>query len=99
VIPVPDDEAGELPRAYVALNSTKAASEVQEKDIYEGVKEKVAPYKELNGGVIFTDAIPKALLVSVAADVLQLALFSFADGGALDRAWSGCYFLPIPVPI
>jgi 4-coumarate--CoA ligase len=71
VIPVPDDEAGELPRAYVVLNSTEAASEVTEKDIYEWVKEKVAPYKKLKGGVIFTDAIPKAASGKILRRVLR----------------------------
>jgi 4-coumarate--CoA ligase len=71
VIPVPDDEAGELPRAYVVLNSTEAANEVQEKDIYEWVKEKVAPYKKLKGGVIFTDAIPRAASGKILRRVLR----------------------------
>jgi 4-coumarate--CoA ligase len=71
VIPVPDDEAGELPRAYVVLNSTEAASEIQEKDIYEWVKEKVAPYKKLKGGVIFTDVIPKAASGKILRRVLR----------------------------
>jgi 4-coumarate--CoA ligase len=55
-----DDEAGELPRAYVVLNSTEESSEAQDKDIYEWMKEKVAPYKRLSGGIISTEAMPKA---------------------------------------
>ena len=51
------------PEQYVVLNPTEAANEVQEKDIYEWwVKDKVAPYKKVNGGVIFTDTIPNGSL-------------------------------------
>jgi 4-coumarate--CoA ligase len=57
VIPVQDDECGELPRAYVVL---KKDSPPTEKDIKEWVKERVAPMKRLEGGVIFIDEIPKS---------------------------------------
>jgi 4-coumarate--CoA ligase len=71
VIQIPDDEAGELPRAYVVLNSTDGASEVTETDIYEWVKERVAPYKRLDGGIIFTDAIPKAASGKILRRILR----------------------------
>lgn len=57
VIPVPDDEAGELPRAYVVK---KPNVEVTEEQVINYVAEKVAPHKKLRGGVIFTDVIPKS---------------------------------------
>jgi 4-coumarate--CoA ligase len=60
VIQIPDDEAGEIPRAYVVLMPAEVDLKVQEQDIYEWVKERVAPYKRLDGGIIFTDAIPKS---------------------------------------
>ena len=56
VIPVEDDEAGEIPRAYVVR---KDGSDVKEEDILAWVKERVAPHKRLRGGVRFTDSIPK----------------------------------------
>lgn len=56
VIPVEDDEAGEIPRAYVVR---KDGSDVKEEDILAWVKERVAPHKRLRGGVRFIDSIPK----------------------------------------
>lgn len=56
VIGVPDDAAGELPRAYVVQ---KPGSSVTKKDIIEFVEAKVAVHKRLNGGVVFIDSIPK----------------------------------------
>ena len=56
VIPVENDEAGEVPRAYVVLAEGSSMSEA---DIQEYVATKVAPHKKLRGGVVFTEAIPK----------------------------------------
>lgn len=60
VIQVPDEAAGELPRAYVVKNGNEEASKTTEMDLYEWIKERVAPHKRLDGGVIFTDVIPKS---------------------------------------
>lgn len=57
VIPVLDEEAGELPRAYVVKNDNAVVSE---EDIIKYVENHVAPHKRLRGGVIFTDSIPKS---------------------------------------
>ena len=57
VIPVPDEEAGEIPRAYVVKREN---SSVTEQDIVTYVVAKVAPHKRLRGGVRFTDKIPKS---------------------------------------
>jgi len=56
VIGVPDDMAGELPRAYIVK---KEGISVSKSDISEFVDTKVAPHKRLKGGVVFIDAIPK----------------------------------------
>jgi acyl-coenzyme A synthetase/AMP-(fatty) acid ligase len=56
VIGVPDDIAGELPRAYVVK---KEGILLTEKDIIEFVDAKVSHHKRLKGGVIFLDVIPK----------------------------------------
>lgn len=56
VIGVPDDIAGELPRAYVVKKNDVSVSK---DDIAEFVDVKVAPHKRLKGGVVFIDAIPK----------------------------------------
>ena len=58
VIPVLDEEAGEVPRAYVIR---KEGSTVTEEDIKAYVASKVSPHKKLRGGVRFTDKIPRSL--------------------------------------
>jgi acyl-CoA synthetase (AMP-forming)/AMP-acid ligase II len=59
VIPVLDEEAGEIPRAYV-VKQPNCSSDFGEKDIIKFVEGHVAPYKRLRGGVRFTDAVPKS---------------------------------------
>lgn len=65
VIGRPDDASGELPRAYVVLKEQQSTATADEQatnrdDIYEWVKSRVAPYKRLDGGIVFTDKIPKS---------------------------------------
>lgn len=57
VIGLPDDRAGEVPRAYVVL---MPGSNVSEETIADFVAKDVAPHKKLLGGVHFTDVIPKS---------------------------------------
>lgn len=54
VIPCPDDEAGEVPKAFVVLKGEVTADEIM-----EFVSERVAPYKKLRF-VEFIDKIPKS---------------------------------------
>ncbi len=56
VIGIPDDEAGELPKAFVTL---KPEMEATETDIKDYVAEKVATYKQIQM-VEFIDEIPKS---------------------------------------
>ncbi|EDO41288.1 predicted protein, partial [Nematostella vectensis] len=56
VIGVPDDEAGELPRAYVVSDGS-----LTEQDVMQFVEERVAPYKKLRGGVEFIDSMPRSV--------------------------------------
>ncbi|CAG5124191.1 unnamed protein product [Candidula unifasciata] len=56
VIGVPDERAGELPRAFVVK---KLGVKVTEKDIVDFMKDKMAPSKRLHGGVQFIDEIPR----------------------------------------
>ncbi len=58
VIPVPDDEAGEVPRAYV-VKQENCRADFSADDVIEYVHSHVAPHKRLRGGVRFTDSIPK----------------------------------------
>ncbi|HVF31603.1 MAG TPA: 4-coumarate--CoA ligase family protein [Acidimicrobiales bacterium] len=56
VIGVPDDEAGELPKAFVVRREGASLSEA---DVQEFVKDKVASYKQVRQ-VAFVDEIPKS---------------------------------------
>ena len=58
MIGVPDDRAGELPKAFVVK---KANHEITEEEIVKYIEERVAPYKNLRGGVEFIDKIPRSL--------------------------------------
>ena len=72
VIQLPDDESGELPRAYIVLKDKEQVDEDQVRDeIYEFVKERVAPYKRLDGGIVFTDAIPKSASGKILRRILR----------------------------
>ena len=59
VIPVLDDAAGEVPRAYV-VKQDSAPSDFCADDVIEYVHARVAPYKRLRGGVRFADSVPKS---------------------------------------
>src|SRR5262249_59622881 len=54
VIPVPDDEAGEAPMAYVVRRG-----DISEDDLKAYVAERVASYKQIRA-VEFVDEIPKS---------------------------------------
>jgi acyl-coenzyme A synthetase/AMP-(fatty) acid ligase len=41
------------------------------KDIYEWVKERVAPYKRLDGGIVFVDSIPKSASGKILRRILR----------------------------
>jgi 4-coumarate--CoA ligase len=60
VIQIPHVQKGEVPRAYVVLKDTDQARATTDTAIYEWVQDRVAPYKRLDGGVVFTDTIPKS---------------------------------------
>lgn len=54
-VPAPDDPGTDWPRAYVVADPRK----VSEDEIKDFVKARLAPYKQLRGGVAFLDEIPK----------------------------------------
>ncbi|RZC37215.1 AMP-binding domain containing protein, partial [Asbolus verrucosus] len=56
VVGVPNEEAGELPLAFVVKNE---GVDLTEKEVIDFVAERVSPQKRLRGGVIFVSAIPK----------------------------------------
>ncbi|KIV86116.1 hypothetical protein PV11_01751 [Exophiala sideris] len=55
-VPAPDDPSSELPRAYVVV---VGLSGVSVEEVMEFVKARSAPHKQLRGGVVFVDEIPK----------------------------------------
>lgn len=60
VIQIPDETSGELPRAYIVLKDSEKDNEETKSEIYEWVKERVAPYKRLDGGIVFIEEVPKS---------------------------------------
>ena len=56
VIGIPDDRAGEVPRAYVVLTP---GSNITPEVIEDFLAGKVAPHKRLEGGVYFINELPK----------------------------------------
>jgi acyl-CoA synthetase (AMP-forming)/AMP-acid ligase II len=57
VIGIPDEEAGELPKAFVVL---KPGQTVTAADISAFLDTQVAPHKKLRGGLEFVEKIPKS---------------------------------------
>ncbi|CAD6443866.1 2544fb31-2250-42f2-9b38-f7489fcb2a25 [Sclerotinia trifoliorum] len=63
VIPIPDDAAGEIPKAYVVKSTSVGIEEndlMVKKDIMKWVESHKARHKWLKGGVEFIDVIPKS---------------------------------------
>ena len=63
VVGIPDERAGELPRAYVQRSSNAAASIPDaelKKAIFDFVTDQKARYKWLEGGITFVDEIPRS---------------------------------------
>jgi acyl-CoA synthetase (AMP-forming)/AMP-acid ligase II len=60
VIPVADEEAGEVPRAYVVKQPDSKGQALTEKAVEDFVAKSVSAHKRLRGGVRFTDVIPKS---------------------------------------
>ncbi|XP_016841715.1 4-coumarate--CoA ligase 1 [Nasonia vitripennis] len=56
VIGIPDERAGEVPKAFVVL---KNKGETKPEEIQNFIKGKVSEFKELRGGVQFIDTLPK----------------------------------------
>ena len=71
VVQVPDSDSGELPRAYVVLKPSADKKEVMEEYLKEWVKERVSPYKRINGGAVFVEKIPKSASGKILRRVLR----------------------------
>jgi len=71
IVQIPDEVSGELPRAYVVLKPTSDPREVTEQYLKDWVKERVAPHKRIEGGVVFVEAIPKAASGKILRRILR----------------------------
>ena len=63
MIPIPDDVAGELPKAYVVKSPSVGLEDndrMIKRDIQKHVEDHKARHKWLKGGVEFIDVIPKS---------------------------------------
>ena len=56
VLGIPGKDDSELPRAYVVR---RKGSNLQASEVQDFMKEQLAGYKQLSGGVVFIDEIPK----------------------------------------
>ena len=57
VIGIPDERAGELPRAFVVK---KQDSSLNEEEVEKFICDTLSDYKRLRGGVQFIDVVPKS---------------------------------------
>lgn len=55
-VPDPDGSGNELPRAYVVADRSKISAD----QIKEFVRKNLAQHKQLRGGVVYLDVIPKS---------------------------------------
>ncbi|XVE56627.1 hypothetical protein DITRI_Ditri04bG0025900 [Diplodiscus trichospermus] len=77
VIPYPDEEAGQIPMAYVVRNP---GSNITEAQVMDYIAKKVAPYKKIRR-VAFIDSIPK----SPAGKILRRELVNHSLSGGLSK--------------
>ena len=80
VIQKPCDANGELPRAYIVLKDAEKQTDETKTEIYDWVKERVAPYKRLDGGLVFTETIPKSASGKILRRLLRDALKEELEG-------------------
>jgi len=57
-VPAEDEGDGDVPKAFVVR---KPGSEITAEDLVQAVAEKVAKYKQLKGGVVFVETLPRSL--------------------------------------
>jgi len=76
VVGVPDDRAGELPRAYV-VRKTRGTLE---NDIIDWVRERAAPHKHLAAGCMFVETLPKNQTGKILRRELKAQVFKGSFG-------------------
>ena len=70
VIPCPDDEAGEVPKAFVVLKEATRTRRTPE-ELMDFVAARVAPHKKIRASVEFIDKIPKVPSGKILRRVLE----------------------------
>jgi len=71
VIGVPEERAGEVPKAFVVLKPGQKQSKETSDSIIAFLGGKLAPHKQLRGGVEFMEAIPKAASGKILRRILR----------------------------
>ncbi|KRT82354.1 AMP-binding protein, partial [Oryctes borbonicus] len=84
VVGLPDEEAGELPLAFVVR---RPGTSITAKEVQDFVAAKVSPQKKLRGGVQFVDAIPKNPTGKILRRVLKLVGLPDEEAGELPLAF------------
>jgi 4-coumarate--CoA ligase len=75
VVPKPDLEAGELPTAFVVIRKDSSQGTADEsalrQQLHDYVNARVSHAKQLRGGIVFIDAIPRATTGKILRRVLR----------------------------
>ena len=72
ILPFDEDQATEIPRAYVVPADGLGKGEKEATEIVEWLNKKVAQHKKLRGGVRFVDEIPKSVSGKILRRVLKV---------------------------
>ena len=71
VIPVKCEKRGQVLKAFVVLKNQDQNNNISEADLQSWVKERVANYKQLGGGIEFVDSIPKTASGKILRRILR----------------------------
>ncbi|KAJ1531419.1 hypothetical protein ONE63_000100 [Megalurothrips usitatus] len=74
---------GDVPTAFVVRAPTAAGAAVTERDLQALVAERLSDYKQLRGGVLFLEHMPKTLTGKVARRELKARLDAFGSSQPL----------------
>jgi 4-coumarate--CoA ligase len=77
-VPDPADSSSELPRAYIVASDKS----LNENTVKEWIQGRVSPYKQLRGGVVFMDALPKNAVGKLLRRNLRDAAIKSSRSGA-----------------
>lgn len=69
-VPAPREVDGEEPRAYV-VTRPEAKGKVTVESVSKHMAERLAKYKQITGGIVFVDAIPKTASGKILKRILK----------------------------